>query len=194
MSWREEKKDQLRERIFQTAIQSFKSKGYEETKIIDITRQVGIAKGTFFNYFPSKDHVLADWYRNCDLMAFESIQDTEFASGTEAILELIRANVEFTLKDKSLLLAKHRHSFGLEPLSEEEEKGDVVFFKFCLEHIQKDQTAGILDSALDSEHIADLVITLLTGIARRWVYQNANFDLAEKVQNDLTFLFQRMAK
>jgi AcrR family transcriptional regulator len=44
--------------ILNVAQQLFYTKGYETTSVQDIIDQVGIAKGTFYHYFPSKTHLL----------------------------------------------------------------------------------------------------------------------------------------
>ena len=36
----------------------FAEKGYADTTVEDITNAADVGKGTFFNYFPSKDHIL----------------------------------------------------------------------------------------------------------------------------------------
>ena len=56
---RERRSIELRERIFRAAIQLFARKGYAETTVEDITNAADVGKGTFFNYFPSKEHTLA---------------------------------------------------------------------------------------------------------------------------------------
>jgi len=55
---REYKKRQKRERLLDASLKLFREKGYEQTKVADITRAAGVAKGTFFNYFPTKERVL----------------------------------------------------------------------------------------------------------------------------------------
>ena len=55
---REYKKRQKRERLLNASLRLFREKGYEQTKVADITRAAGVAKGTFFNYFPTKERVL----------------------------------------------------------------------------------------------------------------------------------------
>ncbi len=47
-----------RQEIVAAAIQLFVSKGYAATTINDILGAVGIAKGTFYHHFPSKEEVL----------------------------------------------------------------------------------------------------------------------------------------
>jgi AcrR family transcriptional regulator len=49
---------ELRERLFRAALDMFAKKGFLETKVEDITNAADVGKGTFFNYFPSKDHIL----------------------------------------------------------------------------------------------------------------------------------------
>jgi AcrR family transcriptional regulator len=55
---RERGKVERRERLYEAALALFRSQGYEATTVADITRRAGLAKGTFFNYFPTKDAVL----------------------------------------------------------------------------------------------------------------------------------------
>ena len=44
--------------MFRAALTLFGKKGFAETTIGDITEAADVGKGTFFNYFPSKDHIL----------------------------------------------------------------------------------------------------------------------------------------
>lgn len=57
-SRRERRSAELRERLFRSALSLFASKGYAETTVEDITEAADVGKGTFFNYFPSKEHIL----------------------------------------------------------------------------------------------------------------------------------------
>jgi len=49
---------ELRERLFRAALDLFAKQGFAETTVEDITNAADVGKGTFFNYFPSKDHIL----------------------------------------------------------------------------------------------------------------------------------------
>jgi AcrR family transcriptional regulator len=49
---------ELRDRLFRAALSLFAKKGYAETTVEDITEAADVGKGTFFNYFPSKEHIL----------------------------------------------------------------------------------------------------------------------------------------
>ncbi|MCC7576204.1 MAG: TetR/AcrR family transcriptional regulator [Methanomethylovorans sp.] len=58
MSLREKKKIETKNRIFEVSGKLFKEKGFESTTIDEITKEAGIAKGTFFNYFPTKESLV----------------------------------------------------------------------------------------------------------------------------------------
>jgi AcrR family transcriptional regulator len=55
---RQRRSAELRERLFRAALDLFAKKGFAETTVEDITNAADVGKGTFFNYFPSKDHIL----------------------------------------------------------------------------------------------------------------------------------------
>jgi AcrR family transcriptional regulator len=55
---RQRRSAELRERLFRAALELFARKGFAETTVEDITESADVGKGTFFNYFPSKDHIL----------------------------------------------------------------------------------------------------------------------------------------
>lgn len=58
LSRRELNKRYKRQRLLEESLRLFREKGFEQTKVSDITRAAGVAKGTFFNYFPTKERVL----------------------------------------------------------------------------------------------------------------------------------------
>src|SRR5437868_15429629 len=74
---RQRRSADIRERLFRAALQLFAQKGFAETTVADITEAADVGKGTFFNYFPSKDHIL---------LAFGEIQ----LGKLEAAIEMAR--------------------------------------------------------------------------------------------------------
>jgi AcrR family transcriptional regulator len=55
---RQRRSADIRERLFRAALHLFAEKGFAETTVEHITNAADVGKGTFFNYFPSKDHIL----------------------------------------------------------------------------------------------------------------------------------------
>jgi AcrR family transcriptional regulator len=55
---RERRRQETLHRLMSAAIQLFATQGYAKTAVEDITEAADVGKGTFFNYFPTKDALL----------------------------------------------------------------------------------------------------------------------------------------
>jgi AcrR family transcriptional regulator len=58
MGRRERRATETRLRLFRSALHLFAERGFSSVTVEDITEAADVGKGTFFNYFESKDHVL----------------------------------------------------------------------------------------------------------------------------------------
>ena len=54
------KRERTRGALLDSAISVFANKGYEGTRISDITAHADVANGTFYNYYQDKDQLLHD--------------------------------------------------------------------------------------------------------------------------------------
>ncbi len=61
LSLRERQKQRRRDRIFRTAINLFREKGFHQTTATDIAKASHVSRGTFFNYYAYKEAVLLDF-------------------------------------------------------------------------------------------------------------------------------------
>jgi AcrR family transcriptional regulator len=78
---RQRRSAETREQLFRAALRLFAEKGFAETTVEDITNAADVGKGTFFNYFPSKEHIL---------IAFSDMQ----LSKLQATVDQMRARPE----------------------------------------------------------------------------------------------------
>ena len=58
---KEERRREKRSRILEEAGKLVVENGIESTKIIDIAKAAGVAKGTVYEYFESKDDIVIEW-------------------------------------------------------------------------------------------------------------------------------------
>jgi AcrR family transcriptional regulator len=56
---RSRRQAEIRGRLIRSALRLFAERGFVATTIEDITNLADVGKGTFFNYFPSKEHIFA---------------------------------------------------------------------------------------------------------------------------------------
>lgn len=104
---RERKKQRTREAIQREAMRLFQDQGYEETTIEQIAAAADISPSTFFNYFPTKEAVVA--YDSYDPMLLASL-----VSGppdeplSVAILRALRELSGVLDRDREIILARAR--------------------------------------------------------------------------------------
>lgn len=53
-------KKQKKRKILEKAFELFRKNGYTDTKVEDITRKLGISKGSFYTYFKTKEELLCE--------------------------------------------------------------------------------------------------------------------------------------
>ena len=85
---RDHQREETRNRIFDAAIAEFSRVGFTDSQIDDIVRAAGVARGTFYFHFPTKEHVLVEFQRR----------------GQESIIERLAAFRRRPLAVKTFLL------------------------------------------------------------------------------------------
>jgi len=189
--WREQKKEELRERLYRTTLELFEAQGFEETSVQQIANLAQIGKGTFFNYFPSKDHVLVEWYRRVTLTALEKVENQAFSSTQKAFVALSDALAEGASSHPDLWDMKARRVFTVDLMLEGERTLDEQLLQFCCGHIEAGQTRGELNTKQDVRFFAEMFVTVLTGTAHSWVVSNHTFDIQQMMRKRIAFLFNQ---
>ncbi|WP_050181648.1 TetR/AcrR family transcriptional regulator [Domibacillus robiginosus] len=99
--------NERKKNVMKTAHALFVKKGYAATSIQDILDQSGISKGTFYNYFPSKNELLIGIFekinletdqRRADVIAGRPVHDKKvFAQQVKVKMEVNKENNLFAL-------------------------------------------------------------------------------------------------
>ena len=87
---RERRRQETLHKLMNAAIQLFATQGYSQTAVEDITEAADVGKGTFFNYFPTKDALL--------LAIFDALAERfqQFRLEIPSITDVRKALTEFT--------------------------------------------------------------------------------------------------
>ena len=107
--------DERRDELLNTALALFLEHGYEHTSVEHITNTVGVAKGTFYHYFETKQDLLEQLVDRFTDDLFEQIE-TALAetngSATERFRALLAASTTVKLgrKDETLAITRSLYS------------------------------------------------------------------------------------
>ena len=74
-SKREKKRLNTRERIYQAALAEFREAGFQKAQIDRIVERAGVARGTFYFHFPTREHVLLELQRREETSVTERIAE-----------------------------------------------------------------------------------------------------------------------
>jgi len=189
-SWREQKKNELREAIYDTSLRLFRKLGYENTSVQQITEALGVGKGTFFNHFPAKEDVVAEWYSRLTESSLAEVEDRAFDSAEEALCELAATIARRGEADPDLVAAKTRVVTSSRLVSDAERRQDEQAMSFFRLHLEAGIARNELDLELDVELFSGTAIAVLTGTARAWVQSGHAFGLEELARKRIAFLFR----
>lgn len=174
---RDAKKAQVRQALYDTALTQFRDAGYEDASIAQICKAAGVAKGTFFNHFPTKAHILADWYD-------AAMQDADLKSSLSAdapleacFLNMAENAVLLAGSDPVLWRAKHAYAPQSEDIQRSERETDLRVEAQATALVKSAQSRGEIRSDIKPEALAALYISAVTGVIRQWLSTGESFDL-----------------
>jgi len=177
-------KEARREQLLEAALTAFERGGYHGTQVSDVIREAGVARGTFYLYFPSKHAVFAALVERMlalflEVRPAEPDPDVTSAADVETVLRRSYRTVFETFRG-------HRRLCRL--LFEEAAGVDKGFTDAIARHFRAwhDRVArtlqlfvarGVARGDLDVALTGDLVLGMVERIARRHLFADRSPDL-----------------
>ncbi|MDR3540128.1 MAG: TetR/AcrR family transcriptional regulator [Desulfosporosinus sp.] len=112
MSRRERKKKETREKIFSNAMQLFRLQGFAATSVEQITQHADVGKGTFYNYFPTKEAVILEFSRRTYQHLVNDGRQKPSLSTRQRLGTLLRDWTEFMINDREIAWVTVRNREG----------------------------------------------------------------------------------
>lgn len=164
------------EKIILAAIDVFREKGVEKTKVSDIVKSAGIAQGTFYLYFPSKLSVMP---AIATIMVEKIMSEVNHrfqhnASIEDKLEQIVDAVFYLTKEYRDVFALVYAGITQTEHLKEWETIY-APFYEWMNNFLKQAQNAGDIRDSLITERSSKLVIGLIESAAEQ-IYLYDDFD------------------
>lgn len=167
---RERHRAQTRDRLYRAALDLFAERGFLETTVEDITESADVGKGTFFNYFPTKEHILAE-FGGERMAAVERALETA-RSTKDSVLEVIGELAMDSAGQSSLNAALIRAIFAAHascaPVRAELQKRKHLSRRMLAEMFQIGQQRGEIRADISASNLASMTQSIFMGLTMSW--------------------------
>jgi AcrR family transcriptional regulator len=185
---------QIRERLFRAALDLFAQRGFADTTVEDITNSADVGKGTFFNYFPSKDHILLA-FAEMQLSKLQSIIENLRNTG-EPVPQFLRTlgmrMTEEPGRNPSMVRAMLLANLSSTPVREAMRINQARGHALLTEFVKIGQDRGELRKDLPAGEIAHVFRQTVFGTLLIWSLYGDD-SLADRIQTALEVLWQGLS-
>ena len=196
MSLREKKKIETKNKIFEVSGRLFKDKGFENTTVDEITKEAGIAKGTFFNYFPTKEALLLYFGEKKEELVYDLIENETMKNipTKEKIKNILICLADSCENDKELtklLILEHIRCMQHSCLGPDESKNSLHrLTKFVYGLLEEGVRNGDVKSSIDVKMAADIITGIHLYSLIVWLKSESEISFSNNISEKIDMLFE----
>ncbi|MFY9690103.1 MAG: TetR/AcrR family transcriptional regulator [Candidatus Acidiferrales bacterium] len=165
---RERRRAEIRERLFRAALRLFAERGYLETTVEDITEAADVGKGTFFNYFPTKEHVLATFGAERIATIESALEEAKKGSVLPALRRMAVDLAGMWAESPELLRTIYAAHASCPPVRAELHKRLILGRRLIAEIFALGQERGEIRRDLAPAELARFTQLILFGVTLAW--------------------------
>lgn len=168
--------EERRDQIIRIAMERFATQGYHQTKISDIVREAGVAQGTFYWHFKSKEAIASEIILTGKEELLEAIGQG-YRKDAGSVEDMVKAS-ERLFTDLFSFAAQNRYFMELllkgivteesvQRLVEETRNAVETAFRHNMERAIE---LGMLPQGMDVPLRAALLVSMIEGMISRWLF------------------------
>jgi TetR/AcrR family transcriptional regulator, fatty acid metabolism regulator protein len=181
-----------REAILRAAIRVFANNGYFNSKVADIAREAGVADGTVYLYFKSKEEILHSIF---DRSMEEAIKEgrkqlAPINDPREKLRRIALLHLERLGSDRDLAVVFQVELRGSTKFMEEfSAAGFAEYLGVIRSTIEEGQKAGVFRKELNAKVAAKILFGALDEMATNWILSKRRYKLSPMVDTVLDIFF-----
>jgi len=171
-------------KLYKISIELLEKQGYEKLKIEDICKKAGVSVGSFYNYFNSKNDILAEVYKRADHYFENEVKNN-----------LTRVNSLDKVIEFFDHYGKYNDLVGIDIMKQLYNSNNKIFpqkgrFMQTLlqEIILEGQNKNEILSDMTPEEICDYLFIAARGVVYDWCLHDDTYDIKESMHNYISLL------
>jgi len=169
-----------REAILRAAITVFAHNGYFNSKVADIAREAGVADGTVYLYFKSKEEILHSIFdRSVDEAVAEARKQlASISDPRDKLRQIARLHLERLGADRDLAVVFQVELRGSTKFMEEfSAAGFAEYLQLIRSTFEEGQRAGLFRADLNAKVVAKILFGALDEMATNWILSKRRYKL-----------------
>ncbi len=189
-SRRERRKEETRQRLIEAALTLMQEKPFEYLTVEEITERADVAKGTFFSYFPTKEHLLQAYLHEMVEEVYEFLERLQ-PQNAKSQWEVLRQVMLFIAQrdgqslplTRSLFVACCHSAHLRQMMAQMIEEATL----HALEGFRAGQRTGEFRTDVSPETLAHYAVRLYRICLMEWMMEREDQPLTELVEQTLEF-------
>jgi TetR/AcrR family transcriptional regulator, fatty acid metabolism regulator protein len=185
------------QQIIEAAIRVFARNGYYNSRVSDIAREAGIASGTIYLYFRTKEEILVTLFRE-KMAAFVAHLRREIAGETDPVAKIRRlVELHFTVLEESPALAevvqvelRQGHKFFRGASAHEVS----AYFELIGSVLEEGVAAGRFHTDLPVKVATKVLFGAMDQMATSWVLGKRSYRLVETAEAVATIFLKGVTR
>jgi len=170
-----------REAILRAAISVFARCGYFNSKVADIAREAGVADGTVYLYFKSKEEILHSIFDRSveDALGAAKERVQQLNDPREKLRQIAHMHLERLGADRDLAVVFQVELRGSTKFMEEfSAAGFAEYLSLIRSTFEEGQRAGMFRPDLNARVVAKVLFGALDEMATNWILSKRRYKLA----------------
>ena len=167
--------------ILRAATKVFAENGYFNAKVADVARVAGVADGTVYLYFKSKEEILRSIFERGVGEAIRQGREEigELADPREKLRRIAHLHLERLGADRDLAVVFQVELRGSTKFMEEfSAAGLAEYLKLIRETFEEGQRAGLFRAGLNAKIVAKVLFGMLDEMVTNWILSQRRYKLA----------------
>ena len=181
-----------REAILRAAIKVFAGKGYFNSKVADIAGEAGIADGTVYLYFKSKDEILHSIFDRAmaEFIAEGRREIADIADPAARLHRIAQLHLEKLGSDRDMAIVFQVELRGSTKFMQEfSAAGFAEYLDIIRKTITEGQESGVFRSDLKPITCAKILYGALDEMVTNWILSKQSYQLAPMADEVLKIFF-----